>query len=103
MAMRVVVVGASGNVGTSLLRELADEPAIESVVGLARRVPELDLPKVEWRAADIRDAPLETLFAEADAVVHLAWLIQPARDRAPPGRSMSAGASVSSERSRRPA
>ena len=82
MAMRVVVVGASGNVGTSLLRELADEPAIESVVGLARRVPELDLPKVEWRAADICDAPLETLFAEADAVVHLAWLIQPARDRA---------------------
>ena len=82
MAMRVVVVGASGNVGTSLLRELADEPAVESVLGLSRRVPELDLPKVEWRAADICDAPLETLFAEADAVVHLAWLIQPARDRA---------------------
>ena len=82
MAMRVVVVGASGNVGTSLLRELADEPAVESVLGLSRRVPELDLPKVEWRAADICDAPLETLFADADAVVHLAWLIQPARDRA---------------------
>ena len=82
MAMRVVVVGASGNVGTSLLRELADEPAVESVLGLSRRVPELDLPKVEWRAADICDAPLEPLFADADAVVHLAWLIQPARDRA---------------------
>ena len=80
--MRVVVVGASGNVGTSLLRELAEEPAIESLLGLSRRVPQLELPKVEWRAADISISALEPLFADADAVVHLAWLIQPARDRA---------------------
>ena len=44
-------------------------------------MPELELPKVEWRAADISTSPLEPLFADADAVVHLAWLIQPARDR----------------------
>ena len=79
--MRVVVVGASGNVGTSLLRALGDDPAVESVLGLARRVPELRLPKVEWRAADVADTVLEPLFSGADAVVHLAWVIQPARDR----------------------
>ena len=79
--MRVVVVGASGNVGTSVLRELADEPLVESVVGVCRRVPSLQFPKVEWRAADVATSSLEPLFRGADAVVHLAWLIQPGRDR----------------------
>ena len=60
--MRVVVIGASGNVGTSVLRELADEPAVESVLGLCRRVPELRFPKVEWRAADVTSTPLAPLF-----------------------------------------
>ena len=79
--MRVVVAGASGNVGTSVLRELADEPAVESVLGLCRRVPELQFPKVEWSAADVTATALAPLFRGADAVVHLAWLIQPGRDR----------------------
>jgi len=79
--MRVVVVGASGNVGTSVLRSLAAEPAVDSVLGLARRVPELSLPKTEWRSADVTRSPLRALFQGADAVVHLAWLIQPGRDK----------------------
>jgi len=79
--MRVVVVGASGNVGTSLLRSLATEPAVDSVLGLCRRVPQARFPKVEWRAADVARTPLRPLFEGADAVVHLAWLIQPGRDK----------------------
>src|SRR5215208_3813182 len=79
--MRVVVVGASGNVGTSLLRALADEPEVDSIVGLARRIPEAKFPKTEWRQADIAQAPLRPHFQGADAVVHLAWLIQPGRDK----------------------
>jgi UDP-glucose 4-epimerase len=79
--VRVVVTGASGNVGTSLLRALADEPAVDSVLGLCRRVPKASFPKVEWRAADVVSSPLRPLFQGADAVVHLAWLIQPARDQ----------------------
>jgi UDP-glucose 4-epimerase len=79
--VRVVVTGATGNVGTSLLQALADEPAVESVVGIARRRPKLELPKTEWAQADVADADLVPLFRGADAVVHLAWLIQPARDR----------------------
>jgi nucleoside-diphosphate-sugar epimerase len=78
--MRVVVVGASGNVGTSLLRALADEPAVESVLGLARRLPNMRFPKTEWRQADISHSDLEPHFEGAEAVVHLAWLIQPGRD-----------------------
>jgi len=79
--MRVVVIGASGNVGTSLLRALADEPAVDSILGLARRVPKLEFPKTEWRRADITESPLRPHFDGADAVVHLAWLIQPGRDK----------------------
>ncbi|MBN1528068.1 MAG: NAD-dependent epimerase/dehydratase family protein [Thermoleophilaceae bacterium] len=79
--MRVAVIGASGNVGTSLLRALGDEPAVESVVGVARRIPDVSFPKVEWRAADVATSPLAPILSGADAVVHLAWQIQPGRDR----------------------
>ena len=80
--MRVVVVGASGNVGTSLLRSLVNEPSVDSVVGIARRLPALRVPKVEWRRADVSVSDLRPHFRGADAVVHLAWLIQPSRDMA---------------------
>jgi nucleoside-diphosphate-sugar epimerase len=79
--MRVVVIGASGNVGTSVLRSLADEPAVESVLGIARRAPRQSFPKTEWREADVAKSALRPLFQGADAVVHLAWLIQPGRDK----------------------
>jgi nucleoside-diphosphate-sugar epimerase len=79
--MRVVVVGATGNVGTSVLRALADDPEVESVLGLARRVPRMHFPKTEWGQVDVaRSEGLAERFAGADAVVHLAWLIQPGRD-----------------------
>jgi UDP-glucose 4-epimerase len=78
--MRVVVTGATGNVGTSTLEALRVDERIDSIVGIARRRPELKLRKVEWVAADVRSADLVSLFRGADAVIHLAWLIQPSRD-----------------------
>src|SRR5947207_3178861 len=78
--MRVVVVGATGNVGTSTVRALVEDPAVEAVVGLARCVPAARVDGVEWRQADVRSSDLASHFRGADAVVHLAWLIQPSRD-----------------------
>jgi UDP-glucose 4-epimerase len=78
--MRVVVTGASGNVGTSLLRALAAADEVEEVVGLARRRPVHDFPKTEWRTADVGRDDLASIFRGADCVVHLAWAIQPSRD-----------------------
>jgi len=78
--MRVVVTGATGNVGTSLLRALAGDPAVTWVLGLARRRPELELAKTTWAAADVADDDLSGHFRGADVVVHLAWLIQPSHD-----------------------
>lgn len=80
--MRVVVTGATGNVGTSVLPALGADPDVDSVLGIARRLPRLSLPKVDWAAADVSRADLVPLFRGADVVVHLAWLIQPSHDEA---------------------
>src|ERR671912_2732230 len=78
--MRVVVVGATGNIGTSVLRSLEKEDSVESVLGLARRLPNLQMPKVEWASADVVTDDLVPHLRGADAVVLLAWIIQPSRD-----------------------
>jgi UDP-glucose 4-epimerase len=80
--MRVVVVGATGNVGTSVIRALADESAVDSIVGVARRSPKGEWAKTEWVEADVSRSDLRPIFSGADCVVHLAWLIQPSRDLA---------------------
>ncbi|WNB84355.1 hypothetical protein [Cellulomonas sp. ATA003] len=55
--MRVVVVGASGNAGTALLRRFSGDDIITSVVGVARRAPSGDIPPpydvAQWVACDI--------------------------------------------------
>src|SRR5919202_5017483 len=79
--MRVVIVGATGNVGTSLLRALGSDPSVESIVGVARRVPASRFARTEWVTADVRRDDLVPVFRGADAVVHLAWAIHPSRDQ----------------------
>jgi nucleoside-diphosphate-sugar epimerase len=89
--MRVVVVGATGNAGTALLRALHEEPTVSSVLGIARRLPDRSAEQyrhAEWGPVDIAaedTAATVTRLAErfegADAVVHLAWLVQPNRER----------------------
>jgi UDP-glucose 4-epimerase len=78
--VHVVVFGATGNVGSSLVRVLAEEPQVDSILGVARRLPDLDLPKTEWAEADVVGDELVPFVRGADVVVHLAWLIQPSRD-----------------------
>lgn len=99
--MRIVVVGATGNAGTAVLRALHEEPRVTSVLGMARRLPDRSAEPyrhAEWVPVDIaaEDGPdepgggdgaervitqLAQHFRGADAVVHLAWLIQPNRER----------------------
>lgn len=78
--MRVAVTGATGNIGTSLVAALGASSEVDEIVGIARRRPDWHPPKVRWVAADITADDLGPAFAGADAVVHLAWGIQPSRD-----------------------
>ena len=80
--LRVAVTGATGNLGTSILAALAEEDAVDSVVGIARRVPAVAAPKVEWRGADVTRDELAPLFRGVDAVIHLVWAVQPNHDLA---------------------
>src|SRR5688500_17385896 len=82
----VAVTGASGNLGTALLRRLtAPGSGVAEVRGLARRQPPDTAPYdgVRWYLADLgKEASEEVLpgFLDGvDAVVHLAWALQPGR------------------------
>jgi UDP-glucose 4-epimerase len=76
-AVRVVVLGATGNVGTSVVAALAGDSRVASILGVARRLPQWSAPRTEWAQADIEHDDLVGLFRGADVVIHLAWLIQP--------------------------
>lgn len=76
--MRVLITGATGNVGSSLVPQLAGHGDVDSLVVLARR-PRQAEPGVEVVTADLVRDPLEPLLDGVDAVVHLRWAIQPSR------------------------
>ena len=117
--MRIVVVGATGNVGTAGLRRLAAvradgdgdaagrdavgpdaagrdgggrdatgrDGAGVQIVGVARRLPDLRAEPYDaavWHAVDVGAADavdqLTAVFQGADAVIHLAWALQPTHD-----------------------
>jgi UDP-glucose 4-epimerase len=80
--MRVVVIGATGNVGTSVLDSLGSDDAVTSILGIARRLPAARFAKTEFVVGDVARDDLAPLLEGADAVVHLAWLIQPSHDEA---------------------
>ncbi|MFB2579673.1 NAD-dependent epimerase/dehydratase family protein [Herbiconiux sp. P15] len=80
--MRIVIIGASGNLGTALLRRAAREPDTE-LVGVSRRRPGHAEPyaSATWHTIDIGSpsapARLRVALHGADAVVHLGWALQP--------------------------
>lgn len=89
--MRIAITGASGNAGTALLRnlqrQLKRKPGSLELVGISRRLPDTSREPyagVQWHTLDVgleRDIPrLEEALDGVDAVVHLAWQIQPNRD-----------------------
>jgi UDP-glucose 4-epimerase len=88
--VRVVITGATGNIGTALLQRLVADGDHE-IVGLARRPPSRVRPagkhpwkRVRWTSVDLSRVDcgpvLEKALAGADAVVHLAWGFQPSHD-----------------------
>lgn len=75
--MRVVVTGATGNVGSAVVEALAGDAAVTEIVGVARRLPDQAPPKTRYVSADVAEDDLLPHLRGADAVVHLAWMFQP--------------------------
>ncbi len=75
----VAVTGPTGDIGRALLRRLDADPAVERVLGMARRPfdpASLGLGRTEYRRGDVLDRDAVDAFArEADVLVHLAFII----------------------------
>lgn len=78
--MRIVVTGASGNVGTAVVRTLVANDAVDEVVGICRRPHGWQPVKTRWVNLDVSTDELGPALAGADVVIHLAWLFQPTHD-----------------------
>ncbi len=83
--LRVVVTGASGNVGVGVLRALAARVPDAEVAGVCRRPPNgPTYERIRWHAIDLAApdaaALLEPVMRSTDVVIHLALSVQPVRD-----------------------
>jgi UDP-glucose 4-epimerase len=83
--LTVAVTGPTGDIGKPFLRALERSRSIRRVLGMARRPFDPSahgLRKTEYRQGDVLDREsLDGLVAEADVVVHLAFLIMGGHDR----------------------
>jgi nucleoside-diphosphate-sugar epimerase len=77
--LTVAVTGPTGTFGFGLIPLLEDDERVERIVGIARRPFDPSShgwSKMEYRRGDVRDPDaLREAFAEADVVVHLAFMI----------------------------
>ncbi|MEV5967121.1 NAD-dependent epimerase/dehydratase family protein [Kribbella sp. NPDC051952] len=79
--MRVVITGASGSVGSALIRRL-QASGEHDIVAVARRTPShAPASGPKWASIDLSRPDsgrvLRLAVRDADAVVHLAWAFQP--------------------------
>ncbi|MGZ8802452.1 MAG: NAD-dependent epimerase/dehydratase family protein [Mycobacterium sp.] len=109
MSLRVAVTGPTGEIGMSTISALEHHPDVAQIVGMARRPfdpADHGWTKTSYRQGDIldRDA-VDALVADADVVVHLAFIIMGSREES--ARVNLAGtrnvfeATVAAERPRR--
>ena len=81
--MRYLITGGSGYIGSRLVERLARREDTEEIVICDLAAPRFFLPQTEFERVDVRDrdgvrATLER--AKPDALVHLAFILNPCRD-----------------------
>ncbi|OBI43576.1 epimerase [Mycobacterium kyorinense] len=83
MGLTVAVTGPTGEIGTSAVTALERDPAVDRIIGMARRPFEPSSrgwTKTIYLQGDILDRnAVDALVAEADVVVHLAFIIMGSR------------------------
>lgn len=83
--MRYLITGGSGYIGGRLIDELSARDETEKIVIVDVNAPKRHWPKTEFVKGDVRDgaATRELLEREEiDALVHLAFILNPIRDEA---------------------
>src|SRR5919202_854143 len=82
--LTVAVTGPTGDIGRAFLRALDRRREVRHVLGMARRpfdAAAMGLRKTEYRQGDVLDrAAVDSLVADADVVVHLAFVIVGGRE-----------------------
>jgi len=84
-AVRYLITGGSGYIGGRLIDELCTREETELIVDLDVRPPTRQWPKTEFVKGDVRDrVAIKGLMEkhEIDALVHLAFILNPIRDEA---------------------
>ncbi len=84
MGLTVAVTGPTGDIGISAVTALEREPAVENIVGMARRpfdVSSRGWVKTTYHQGDIGDREaVDAFVAQADVVIHLAFIIMGSRE-----------------------
>jgi UDP-glucose 4-epimerase len=83
VTLTVAVTGPTGEIGISAVEALERDPSVARVIGMARRPfdpAQHGWTKTEYRQGDILDrGAIDALVADADVVVHLAYVIMGSR------------------------
>ncbi|MBX9638483.1 MAG: NAD-dependent epimerase/dehydratase family protein, partial [Mycobacteriaceae bacterium] len=83
MGLTVAVTGPTGEIGISAVTALEREPAVDKIIGMARRPFDplsRGWTKTTYQQGDILDREaVDALVAQADVVVHLAFIIMGSR------------------------
>jgi nucleoside-diphosphate-sugar epimerase len=84
MGLVVAVTGPTGEIGISAVDALERDPAVERIIGMARRPFDPAAhgwTKSSYRQGDILDrAAVDDVVADADVVIHLAFIIMGSRE-----------------------
>jgi len=84
MALTVAVTGPTGDIGISAVEALERAPEVERIIGMARRPFDPAAhgwTRTEYLQGDITDrAAVDALVADADVVIHLAFIIMGSRE-----------------------
>src|SRR4029077_19176838 len=77
--LTVAVTGPTGEIGISTVDALERDPAVDRIIGMARRPFEPDShgwTKTTYHQGDILDREaVDALVADADVVIHLAFIV----------------------------
>ncbi|MDB5099512.1 MAG: NAD-dependent epimerase/dehydratase [Cyanobacteria bacterium RYN_339] len=82
--MKVLITGAAGYFGRSILPTLADDPTISEIVATDLAPPPFTHPKLRFERRDLVADGAEDLLPGMDAAIHLAFVVErkPGQDHA---------------------